>query len=113
MQVRRAYEERLRGDGIRVLDRIWPRGLSKGKLDFDQWCKAVAPSTTLRKWYRHDLERFEEFGRRYRGELNTTERAEALRHQRGLAAHRNLTPLTASKAAEISEANVLTDMIGS
>jgi len=114
VKVRRAYDEPIRGDGIRVLvDRIWPRGLSKERADFDEWCKAVAPSTALRKWYSHDPERFEEFGRRYRAELKEPERAEALEHLRALAARRNLTLLTASKAAEISEATVLADLIGS
>jgi len=65
VKVRRAYDESVRGDGKRVLvDRIWPRGLSKEKADFDEWCKQVAPSTELRKWYNHDPERFAEFGAR-------------------------------------------------
>jgi len=50
-QVRRVYDERVRGDGSRLLvDRIWPRGLTKAKADLDEWCKLVAPSTELRKW---------------------------------------------------------------
>jgi uncharacterized protein YeaO (DUF488 family) len=111
--VRRVYEQRKRGDGARVLvDRIWPRGLSKEKADLDEWCKTVAPSTELRKWYDHDPERFEEFGRRYRIELEEPERAEALRHLRDLATRRNLTLLTATKEASISEATVLADLIG-
>ncbi|MGZ4521264.1 MAG: DUF488 domain-containing protein, partial [Mycobacteriaceae bacterium] len=70
VNVRRAYDEPGAGDGARVLvDRIWPRGLSKERADFDEWCRTVAPSTELRKWYAHDPERFEEFGRRYRTEL--------------------------------------------
>lgn len=83
--VRRAYEEPAPADGIRVLvDRIWPRGLSKGKAAFDEWCKAIAPSTALRKWYAHDPERFEEFSRRYQSELTDPERADALHHLRDL-----------------------------
>ena len=71
VQVRRAYEEPTPGDGTRVLvDRLWPRGLSKEKADLDEWCKSVAPSTALRKWYDHDPERFEEFTRRP-GDLTT------------------------------------------
>jgi uncharacterized protein YeaO (DUF488 family) len=65
VKVGRAYDERVRGDGARVLvDRIWPRGLSKEKADFDEWCKEVAPSTELRKWYGHDPKLFAEFTRR-------------------------------------------------
>ena len=67
VRVRRVYDEPEPEDGTRVLvDRIWPRGLSKDKARLDQWFKQVAPSTELRKWYSHDPERFEEFGRRYR-----------------------------------------------
>ena len=66
VRVRRAYEESEPGDGARVLvDRIWPRGLTKAKAALDEWCKHVAPSDELRKWYGHDPGRFEEFGRRY------------------------------------------------
>jgi uncharacterized protein YeaO (DUF488 family) len=112
VRVRRVYDGRIRGDGARVLvDRIWPRGLSKQKADLDEWCKSVAPSTALRKWYGHDLERFDEFGRRYRAELEERERAEALQHLRTLAKRRNLTLLTATKQADISEAAVLADLL--
>jgi uncharacterized protein YeaO (DUF488 family) len=112
VRVRRAYDEPVRTDGARVLvDRIWPRGLSKERADLDEWCKPVAPSTTLRKWYGHDPERFEEFGRRYRAELEEPERAEALRHLRDLATHGTLTLLTATKHADISEAVVLADLL--
>lgn len=112
VRVRRAYEERVRGDGARVLvDRIWPRGLTKEKADLDEWCKPIAPSTALRKWYAHDPGRFEEFGRRYRAELEQPERAEALEHLRGLTKHRALTLLTATKHADISEAQVLADLL--
>ncbi|MEO9181473.1 MAG: DUF488 family protein, partial [Acidimicrobiales bacterium] len=108
VQVKRAYDEPARGDGVRVLvDRIWPRGLSKEKADFDEWCKAIAPSTTLRKWYGHDPERFIQFRRRYRVELKEPERADALEHLRGLAKRRNLTLITAAKRSDISEATVL------
>ena len=58
----RIYDERIRGDGVRVLvDRLWPRGLSKESAQIDEWCKEVAPSTALRKWYGHGPQRFEEF----------------------------------------------------
>ncbi len=113
VRVRRAYDEPVRGDGVRVLvDRIWPRGLSKEKADFDEWCKSVAPSTALRKWYNHDPDRFVEFGRRYRTELKEPERAEALQHLRDLTKRRNLTLLTATKQADISEAAVLAKLLG-
>jgi uncharacterized protein YeaO (DUF488 family) len=112
VQVRRVYDAPASGDGNRVLvDRIWPRGLSKENASLDEWCKTVAPSTELRKWYHHDPQRYTEFARRYRAELTDPERAEALAHLRTLAKRRNLTLLTASKAADISEATVLATML--
>ncbi|MER7944397.1 DUF488 family protein [Streptomyces sp. NBC_01685] len=110
VQVRRAYEAPAQQDGKRVLvDRIWPRGLTKAKADLDEWCKQVAPSTELRKWYQHDAERFDEFSSRYRAELKEPERAKALEHLRELADVGTLTLLTATKKPEISEAEVLAD----
>jgi uncharacterized protein YeaO (DUF488 family) len=107
VQVRRVYDEPAPDDGTRVLvDRIWPRGLTKAKAGLDEWYKHIAPSTELRKWYSHDPARFEEFSRRYRSELNEPERAEAMAHLRKLAKGRTLTLLTATKQPEISEAAV-------
>ena len=95
VQVRRVYEEPEPEDGTRVLvDRIWPRGLTRAKAALNEWCKDVAPSDELRKWYGHDSGRFEEFGRRYRVELQGPRQAEALSHLRGLAKDRRLTLLT-------------------
>lgn len=112
VKVGRPYDARERGDGTRVLvDRIWPRGLSKQRADLDEWCKQVAPSTELRKWYAHDPDRFEEFRRRYRSELTDPERAEAVDHLRELAEQRVVTLLTASKRVDISEASVLADLL--
>lgn len=112
VQVRRVYDDPASRDGNRVLvDRIWPRGMTKQKADLDEWCKTIAPSTELRKWYHHDPERFTEFTRRYHEELTQPERAEALAHLRTLAKDRILTLLTASKAVDISEATVLAEML--
>jgi len=112
VQVRRVYDHRVRGDGTRVLvDRIWPRGMTKEKADLDEWCKQIAPSNELRKWYNHAPERFEEFTHRYQEELTEPARAEALTHLRHLATSRTLTLLTASKAVAISEATVLAALL--
>ena len=114
VRVRRVYEKPERSDGTRVLvDRIWPRGLTKAKAALDEWCKDVAPSTELRKWYSHDPERFEDFGRRYQAELKEPRRAEALAHLRELAKGRQLTLLTATRQPEISEAAMLADLLRS
>lgn len=113
VRVRRIYEEPAPEDGARVLvDRVWPRGMTKQKARLDEWCKQIAPSTDLRKWYGHRPERFGEFTRRYREELTDPERAQALLHLRALASERTLTLLTATKDADISEAAVLATMLG-
>jgi uncharacterized protein YeaO (DUF488 family) len=114
VQLRRIYDEPARDDGIRVLvDRRWPRGVSKVRAELDEWCTAVAPSDALRKWYGHAPEKFEEFSRRYRDELEDPERAKALRHLGVLAAHDRLTLLTATKQADISQAAVLVELLRS
>ena len=70
IEIKRTYDARERGDGWRVLvERLWPRGMTKSALAADAWLKEVAPSTELRKWFGHRVERWEEFRRRYRGEL--------------------------------------------
>ena len=113
VKVGRPYDERARGDGLRVLvDRLWPRGLTKQRADLDEWCKQIAPSTELRTWCGHDPDRFEEFGRRYRLELVEPEQAEALIHLRKLAERRVLALLTATRRADISEAVVLAELLG-
>ncbi len=114
VRVRRVYEEPERGDGTRVLvDRIWPRGLTKAKAALDEWCKDVAPSGELRKWYSHDPDRFADFGRRYQAELRDPQRAAALKHLRELAKGRQVTLLTATRQPEISEAAVLAGLLRS
>jgi Uncharacterized conserved protein len=112
VQVRRIYDPPESGDGKRVLvDRLWPRGVSKERADLFEWCKQIAPSTDLREWYGHDPAKFDEFARRYRDELTDPERAEALGSLRELARQGTLTLLTASKRDDISEAAVLQQVL--
>lgn len=112
VQVRRAYDQPEPDDGQRVLvDRLWPRGLSKARAHLDEWCKVVAPSTDLRQWYGHDPDRYDEFARRYRAELVQPEQAAALAQLEELAAKGPLTLLTAAKRSDISEATVLADLL--
>ena len=71
IRIKRAYEPRSRGDGRRILvERLWPRGMTKDSLDAHAWMKEVAPSAELRKWFAHRVERWPEFRRRYIDELN-------------------------------------------
>jgi len=70
IRIKRTYDPPARGDGTRILvERLWPRGMKKEALAADAWLKDVAPSTELRKWFAHRVERWEEFRRRYREEL--------------------------------------------
>ena len=113
VQVRRVYDPPDPDDGQRVLvDRLWPRGLSKQRARLDDWCKEIAPSNELRKWYGHDPDRYAEFARRYRAELGDPKRAAALAHLRELAGNGRLTLLTATKRSDISEAAVLAGLLG-
>lgn len=112
VRVRRVYGSREPEDGRRVLvDRVWPRGVSKERADLDEWCKAVAPSPALRTWYGHDPDRFSEFDQRYRSELEEAERAVALQHLIEEAERQNLTLLTSTSQPEISQAAVLAEII--
>jgi uncharacterized protein YeaO (DUF488 family) len=114
VKVRRIYDAAMPQDGTRVLvDRIWPRGVTKARAHLDEWCKDISPSTELRKWYSHDPALFEEFARRYRDELSESPRAAALAHLRELAKGQTLTLLTATKNADLSEAAVLADLVSS
>ncbi|MEU2039014.1 DUF488 domain-containing protein [Nocardia niwae] len=112
VQIRRIYDDPTPRDGTRVLvDRLWPRGVSKARARLDEWCKQVAPSTELRTWYGHDPNLFDEFARRYRDELTAPDRAAALTHLRQLADRSTLTLLTGTKNTDISEAAVLADLV--
>ena len=74
IKLKRIYQEREENDGVRVLvDRIWPRGISKEKANLDLWLKEVAPSTELRKFFGHDPKHFAEFSKRYSEELTKEE----------------------------------------
>lgn len=114
VRARRVYEPAAPSDGRRVLvDRLWPRGLSKDRARLDEWLKAVAPSDELRRWYGHEPARFAEFRRRYEAELAEPERAEALNHLRAETRSGPVTLLTATKDLEHSEAEVLAQLLRS
>ncbi len=71
IRIKRAYDAPAKGDGRRILvERLWPRGVTKASLAADDWMKEVAPTTELRKWFDHRVDRWEEFQRRYRRELD-------------------------------------------
>jgi uncharacterized protein YeaO (DUF488 family) len=112
VRIRRVYDDPSAEDGRRVLvDRIWPRGLARARAGIDEWAKAVAPSTELRRWYGHEPGRFEEFRRRYQAELAEPEPQAALRHLRELARSGPLTLLTATRDIDHSQAAVLAEQL--
>ena len=114
VRARRVYEQAGPSDGRRVLvDRLWPRGLSKERAHLDEWLRAVAPSDELRRWYGQQPVKFAEFTRRYKTELTEPDRAEALRHLRDEARTGPVTLLTATKDLEHSEAEVLAKLLRS
>ncbi|MFI2108160.1 DUF488 domain-containing protein [Streptomyces lydicus] len=112
IRVRRVYEQSEPADGARVLvDRLWPRGLSKADAQLTEWCKDVAPSSELRRWYGHQEERFETFVERYREELAGESAQRALERLRERAAGGPLTLLTATKEVPLSHAEVLAELL--
>jgi uncharacterized protein YeaO (DUF488 family) len=111
--VARVYDAPGEQDGRRVLvDRLWPRGLTKERAALDEWLRDVAPTPALRTWYAHEVQRWPEFQQRYRTELETGAQAAALDHLRGLAAEAvGVTLLTAVKEVEISSAAILAQLL--
>jgi uncharacterized protein YeaO (DUF488 family) len=108
----RVYDAPTSDDGLRILvDRLWPRGLTKAAASLDEWCKDVAPSTPLRRWYGHQPERFAEFRRRYLAELAGPEARAAVDRLRKLLAQGPVTLLTASADIEHSQAAVLAKVL--
>jgi uncharacterized protein YeaO (DUF488 family) len=109
-KIKRAYEKPMRPDGRRILvDRIWPRGVSKEEAKLDQWCKEIAPSTALRKWFGHDPARWVEFKRRYFAELEAQE--EPLGELRKLATGKTVTLVYGAKDTEHNQAVALKEYL--
>jgi uncharacterized protein YeaO (DUF488 family) len=108
IELQRVYDAVRADAGYRVLvDRLWPRGVSKVDLTLDEWLKDAAPSTDLRRWYGHDVERFEEFVRRYRAELRVAPASSAVDHLIELSRTTPVMLLTATRDVEHSGAEVL------
>ncbi|HEX5169578.1 MAG TPA: DUF488 domain-containing protein [Cyclobacteriaceae bacterium] len=110
IKVKRVYEKPNREDGVRILvDRLWPRGLTKEKAAVDLWLKNIAPSTALRKWFDHDPNKWKEFMKRYRLELKKNkEQILVLKEQ---AKRGTVTLLYGAKDEEHNEALVLKEFI--
>jgi uncharacterized protein YeaO (DUF488 family) len=112
VELRRVYDDG--GAGRRVLmDRLWPRGVSKIEAALDEWLKDVAPSIELRRWYGHRVERFEEFAHRYRAELRQPPASVALSRLVELIRTEPITLVTATRDVEHSGARVLEKLLSS
>lgn len=110
IKLKRAYEQPSSNDGVRVLvDRLWPRGISKADAAIDHWVKDVAPSATLRQWFGHDPNRWEEFRRRYGRELRSHQKQ--LDELRELARHGVVTLVYAARDQAHNDAVVLRDFL--
>ncbi len=106
MKIKRIYEEAAPTDGYRVLiDRVWPRGISKEAAALDEWNKDVAPSAELRKWFNHEPAKFEEFKTKYIAELKS--QAEQINRLQSIASKGELTLLYGAKDTENNQAVVL------
>lgn len=110
VQTKRAYEAATQSDGYRVLvDRLWPRGVTREEARLDEWARELAPSPELRKWFGHDPGRFEEFRRRYGEEL--AEHEEKLRELRRRARKGSLTLVYGARDTEHNGAVVLARLL--
>ena len=110
--IKRVYDEPAEGDGMRVLvDRLWPRGLSKERAHVDLWLKEIAPSNELRTWFGHDPARFDEFRQRYEAELASGPAHEALTRLGDLLQHQPVTLVFAARDVEHSNVAVLRQLL--
>jgi uncharacterized protein YeaO (DUF488 family) len=110
IRLKRAYLPPAPEDGVRVLvDRLWPRGVSKADGEIDHWMKELAPSTELRRWFGHDASRWDEFCRRYKAELSS--KSDLLEELRGLARSGPLTLVFGARDGIHNQAVVLRDIL--
>jgi uncharacterized protein YeaO (DUF488 family) len=110
VRLKRAYEPPSASDGYRVLiDRLWPRGVSREQARLDEWARELAPSSGLRQWFAHDPARFSVFRRRYAGELAGQE--EKLRELRRRARQGSLTLVYGARDTEHNDAVVLAEIL--
>lgn len=113
LKIKRAYEKKSANDGKRIyVDRLWPRGLRKDDVAFDEWLKDLSPSGDLRKWFGHEPGKFEEFRRRYLRELAEPARQAQLKRIARMAKDADVTLVYSAKDSEHNNAVVLAELIG-
>jgi uncharacterized protein YeaO (DUF488 family) len=114
VEMKRVYEAPEPSDGTRVLvERLWPRGLSKERAQVDLWLKDIAPSPELRTWYGHDPAKYAEFRRRYEAELAAEPAKDALARLREMTRHQNVMLVVAAHDLEHSTAPIIRDLLTS
>jgi len=112
IEIRRIYEDQGQSTGARVLvDRVWPRGISKADAALDHWCKEIAPTTELRKWFDHDPKRWAAFKKKYRKELKEDGQHEQLEELAAMACSGGLVLLYGAQDTEHNQAVVLGEVI--
>jgi len=110
--LKRAYEPPAERDGQRILvDRVWPRGLTKDDLRLDEWYRDLAPSTELRRWFGHDPDRWDEFRKRYTAELRSPQVRERIERLAALAKRGKVTLVFGARDQEHNQAVVLRDYV--
>lgn len=113
LKIKRAYEKRSANDGKRIyIDRLWPRGLTKEEVAFDEWLKDLSPSDELRKWFGHEPDKFDEFKRKYMKELATPGKQVQLKRLASLAEDTEVTLVYSARDREYNNAVVLAEIIG-
>ncbi len=110
LRTKRIYERPARSDGRRILvDRLWPRGVSKSSASIDVWAKEIAPSHELRRWYQHDPQKWPEFRRRYFAELES--KAGSLGELRASLGEGTVTLVFSSRETKLNNATVLKEFL--
>lgn len=111
--LKRIYDESSEDDGVRILvDRLWPRGISKEKANLDEWLKEIAPSTELRKEFNHDPNKFPDFKQKYKEELKLEKQREQLKELMEIVKdYSNVTLLYAAKDEKYNQAVVLKEVL--
>lgn len=113
VKLKRAYDDPAKNDGKRILvDRVWPRGVSKEKLNLDEWFKDIGPSKDLRQWFDHDPDKFNEFKKKYRKELQDGDQKASYDKLKQIQKeYKTITLVFAAKDEEHNQAQVLKEML--
>lgn len=112
INIKRVYDKKSRNDGYRVLvDRLWPRGMKKENLSFNEWPKEICPSSEIRKKFKHEALRFDEFKKEYKKELKRDEAQEEIKKLLKISSKKNITLLYAAHDEKINHAIVLKEVL--